>query len=71
MLLRVSNDLSKLIKEELSAEQLGTAVKQAEQFSLQELSKTIEILIQTLYDMKRSSFQQINIELAVVEICGR
>ncbi len=71
MLLRVSNDLSKLIKEELSAEQLGTATKQAEQFSLQELSKTIEILIQTLYDMKRSSFQQINMELAVVEICER
>jgi DNA polymerase-3 subunit gamma/tau len=71
MLLRVSNDLSKLIKEELSAEQLGTAVKQAEQFSPQELSKTIEILIETLYDMKRSSFQQINMELAVVEICNK
>jgi len=71
MLLRVSNDLSKLIKEELSAEQLNTALKQTEEFSLQELSKIIEILIETLYDMKRSSFQQINMELAVVEVCGR
>jgi len=71
MLLRVSNDLSKLIKEELNVEQLNTALKQSGEFSLQELSKIIEILIETLYDMKRSSFQQINMELAAVEICGR
>lgn len=71
MLLRVSNDLSKLIKEELSGEQLNTAIKQSEEFSLQEISKMIEILINTLYQMKRSSFPQINLELASVEICNR
>jgi len=71
MLLRVSNDLSKLIKEELSVEQLNTAIKQSEEFSLQEISKMIEIFINALYQMKRSSFPQINLELASVEICGR
>lgn len=70
LLIRVSKDLSKLVKEELSGEQLNTALKQAEQFSLSELSKMIEIFIQTLYQMKRSSFPQIEVELAVVEITG-
>jgi len=60
-----------LVKDELSAEQLNTALKQAGEFSLVELSKIIEILLQTLYDMKRSSFPQINMELAVVEVCNR
>lgn len=71
MLVRVDKDLSRLVKDELSAEQLNTAIKQAEEFSLAELSKIIEILLQTLYDMKRSSFPQINMELATVEICSR
>jgi len=69
LLVRVSKDLSKLIKEELSQEQLNTALKQAEQFSLQELSKMLEIFIEALYRMKRSSFPQIEVELAAVEIC--
>jgi len=68
LLIRVNKDLSKLIKEELSAEQLNTALKQAEEFSVQELSKMIEIFIEALYRMKRSSFPQIDMELAVVEI---
>ena len=71
LLIRVNKDLSKLIKEELSQEQLNTALKQAEEFSLQELSKMLEIFIEALYRMKRSSFPQIEIELAVVEICQR
>ena len=71
LLIRVSKDLSKLIKEELSLEQLNTAAKQSEKFSVGELSKMMEILIETLYKMKRSTFPQIEVELAVVEICGR
>ena len=71
LLLRVSKDLSGLIKEELSGEQLNTASKQAEEFSLQELSKMLEIFIEGLYRMKRSSFPQIEVELATVEICQR
>lgn len=71
LLLRVGKDLSKLIKEELSAEQLNTALKQAEEFSLQEVSRMIEIFTEALYQMKHSKFPQISLELAVVEICGR
>jgi DNA polymerase-3 subunit gamma/tau len=71
MLLRADKDLSRLIKEELSAEQMNTALKQAEEFTLAELSKIIETLLDTLYQMKRSSFPQINVELATMAICGR
>ena len=68
-LIRVNKDLSKLIKQELSAEQLNTAIKQIEKFSIEELSKMIEIFIETLFKMKRSSFPQIEMELAILEIC--
>ena len=68
LLIRVSKDLSKLIKQELSPEQLNTAKRQAEKFSVEELSRMIEIFITTLYQMKRSSFPQILVELAVVDI---
>jgi len=71
LLIRVNRDLSRLIKEELSQEQLNTALRQAEEFSLQELSGCLEIFIEALYKMKRSSFPQIEIELASVEICQR
>lgn len=71
LLIRISKDLSNLIKEELSTEQLNTAKKQAEKFSTEELSKMIEIFIQTLYQIKRSSFPQISLELAVIEICKK
>lgn len=69
LLIRVSKDLSNLIKQELSPEQLNTAKKQAEKFSIEELSRIIEIFIGSLYQMKRSSFPQIIVELAVVDIC--
>jgi len=68
LLIRVSRDLSKLVKEELSPEQMNTALKQSQDFSLNELSKMMEIFIQTLFQMKHSSFPQIEMELAVVEI---
>ena len=71
LLISVSKDLSNLIKEELSPEQMNTAKKQAEKFSVEELSKMIEIFIEALYQMKRSSFPQIIVELAVVEICQK
>jgi len=71
MLLRVGEDLSKLIKEELSPEQMNTAIKQAQEFSLEEISKIIEIFIEALYQMKHSTFPQINFELAVIEITTR
>jgi DNA polymerase-3 subunit gamma/tau len=70
LLIRVSKDLSKIIKQELSPEQLNTAQKQAEKFSVEQLSRIIEIFINALYQMKRSSFPQVVVELAVVEICG-
>ena len=71
LLLRTDKNLSKIIQEELSAEQMNTAIKQSEEFSLQELSKIVEIFLETLYKMKYSSFPQISVELAAVEICGR
>ena len=71
LLIRISKDLSKLIKQELSPEQLNTAKRQAEKFSIEELSRMMEIFITTLYQMKRSSFPQILVELAVIEVCEK
>jgi len=71
LLIRISKDLSRIIKQELSPEQLNTAEKQTEKFSVEELSKIIEIFIEAAYQMKRSSFPQIVVELAVIEICGK
>jgi len=71
LLVKVSKDLSKLIKEELSVEQMNTAIKQADEFTLEEISRAIEILIDALYQMKHSSFAQINLELAAAEICSK
>ncbi len=71
LLLRVERRMSDLIKEELSPEQLNTAIKQSEQFSLEEISKIIEIFINALYQMKHSTFPQIDFELATVAVCGR
>ncbi|MBD3282630.1 MAG: DNA polymerase III subunit gamma/tau [Candidatus Portnoybacteria bacterium] len=68
LLISINKDLSKLIKEELSSEQLNTAKKQSEKFSSQQISQIIEILINCLYKIKRSSFPQIELELAIVDI---
>jgi DNA polymerase-3 subunit gamma/tau len=71
MLLRVDKNLSSLIKEELSQEQMNTALKQSESFSVSEISKIIEIFIEALYKMKHSTFPQLEMELAAVEVCER
>jgi DNA polymerase-3 subunit gamma/tau len=71
MLLRVDKNLSSLIKEELSQEQMNTALKQSESFSVAEISKIIEIFIEALYKMKHSTFPQLEMELAAVEVCER
>ncbi len=71
LLVKVNKDLSRIVKEELSAEQLNTVLKQSEKFSLEEISGMIEIFIEALYKMKRSTFPQIDMELAVVEITSR
>jgi DNA polymerase III subunit gamma/tau len=67
MLVRVDKDLSKLIREELSPEQINTALKQAGNFSLKEISRIIEIFLEALYKMKHSSFPQLEMELATIE----
>ena len=71
MLLRVDKNLSSLIKEELSQEQINIALKQSEGFSVAEISKIIEIFIEALYKMKHSTFPQLEMELAAVEVCER
>jgi DNA polymerase III subunit gamma/tau len=71
MLLRVDKNLSILVKEELSQEQINTALKQSEGFSVTEISKIIEVFIEALYKMKHSTFPQLEMELAAVEVCVR
>ncbi len=70
LFVKVDRNLSTLVGEELTKEQLGVILKQAEAFSLENLSKIIQLFIETGKEIKYSSLPQIPLELAVVEICA-
>lgn len=70
LLVKVDKNLSLLVGEELTKEQLGVILKQSESFSLENLSKIIQLFIDAGREIKYSSLPQIPLELAVVEICA-
>ena len=70
LFVKVDKNLASLISEELTQEQLGVVLKQSEVFSLENLSKIIQLLIDSSQQIKFSSLPQIPLELAVVEIIG-
>ncbi len=67
LFIKVDNDLSFLVGEELTKEQLNIVLKQTESFSLEELSKIIQLFIDAGREIKYSSLPQIPLELAAVE----
>jgi len=68
LLVKVDKNLSFLVGEELTKEQLGVILKQSESFSLENLSKIIQLFIDAGREIKYSSMPQIPLELAVIEI---
>jgi DNA polymerase-3 subunit gamma/tau len=68
LLVKVDRNLSFLVGEELTKEQLGVILKQSESFSLENLSKIIQLFIEAGREIKYSSLPQIPLELAVIEV---
>ena len=67
LFIKVDKNLSSLVGEELTKEQLGVVLNQAEEFSLENLSKIIQLFIKAGREIKYSSLPQIPLELAVME----
>jgi DNA polymerase-3 subunit gamma/tau len=67
LFVKVDKNLASLVGEELTKEQLNVILKQAELFSLENLSKIIQLFIDANREIKYSSLPQIQLELAVVE----
>ncbi len=69
MILKINPDLVKLAAAELTKEQIDVIIKQGEKFSHQDLIKTIHFFIKAGNEIKKSDFQQLPLELAIVECC--
>ena len=67
LFVKVDKNLSPLVGEELTKEQLNVVLKQSEVFSLENLSKIVQLFIDAHREIKYSSLPQIPLELAVVE----
>ena len=68
LFVKVDKNLSSLIGEELNKEQLNVVLKQAETFSLENLSKIVQLFIDAHKEIKYSSLPQIPLELAAIEV---
>ena len=69
LFVKIDKNLSVLVGEELTREQMATVLKQSEAFSLENLSKIIQLFIEAGREIRFSSLPQISLELAVVEAC--
>lgn len=67
LFVKVDKNLALLVGEELTKEQLGVVLKQSETFSLENLSKIIQLFIEAGQEIRYSSLPQIPLELAMVE----
>ncbi len=68
LFIKIDKSLSSLISEELTREQLKVVEKQADRFSLNDLSRIIEVFIDAGREVRYASLPQIPLELAVVEV---
>ncbi len=67
LFIKVDKNLSSIVGEELTKEQLNVILKQADSFSLENLSQIIQLFINAHSSIKYSSLPQIPLELAVME----
>ena len=67
LLVKIDKSLSEIAGEELTKEQLSVIEKQAESFSLSNLSKIVQLFIEAGQEIKFSSLPQIPLELATIE----
>jgi len=68
LLIKINKDLTNLVNQELTQEQIKELFSLAEQFSQEKIMKAIDIFIEAINEMKYSYFSQLPLEMAVVEI---
>lgn len=69
LLLKIDSDVKKSFLTGLSDEEIEKLKKQISNLGIDEIKKILYILIDTSKEMRYSSFYQLPLELAVVEIC--
>ena len=67
LILKVDVSLAKLVASELTKEQIDVMIKQGEKFEQTDLLKAIHLFIHAGNEIKSADFQQLPLELAVVE----
>lgn len=71
MILKVDSDLSKLVTAELTKEQIGGITEMGEKLSSEELIKIIHLFVEAENEVKSADFQQLPLELVIVECCSK
>jgi DNA polymerase-3 subunit gamma/tau len=68
LLIKINKDLTNLVNQELTKEQIKELFSLTDKFSQEKILKAIDIFIETINEMKYSHFSQLPLEMAVVEI---
>jgi DNA polymerase-3 subunit gamma/tau len=68
LLIKINKDLTNLVNQELTQEQIKELFSLTESFSQEKILKAIDVFIETINEMKYSHFSQLPLEMAVVEI---
>ncbi|MBL7053564.1 MAG: DNA polymerase III subunit gamma/tau [Candidatus Portnoybacteria bacterium] len=71
MILKIDPELSKLVTAELTKEQIQCITEQGEKLDSTDIIKIIHIFIQAGNEIKLADFQQLPLELAIVECCQK
>ena len=69
LILKIDSSLAKLVASELTKEQIDVMIKQGEKFEQTDLIKVIHLFIHAGNEIKSADFQQLPLELAVIECC--
>ena len=68
LLIKINKDLTNLVSQELTQEQIKELFSLTDKFSQEKILKTIDVFIEAINEMKYSHFSQLPLEMAVVEI---
>ncbi|MCX6736638.1 MAG: hypothetical protein NTW73_00910 [Candidatus Parcubacteria bacterium] len=67
MILKVSSDLSKMLQEEITDEEIDILTKQTEKLEASEIRRWLDIFINSQNYIKRAAIVTLPLELAVLE----
>ncbi len=68
LLIKINKDLTNLVNQELTQEQIKELFSLTNNFSQEKILKAIDVFIEAINEMKYSHFSQLPLEMAIVEI---